>query len=98
MSACWSRGACKPWPGALIARNARHQDREREQLRELFAKQRDLSKQVGNLVDVVEQGGLGAMRSVQDRLARRQEELDQVNKLIALKRRSLETPIAEVSP
>jgi hypothetical protein len=51
--------------GALIARNARHRDREREQLRELFAKQRDLSQQVRNLVDVMEQGGLGAMRPLQ---------------------------------
>ena len=84
--------------GALIARNTRHQDREREQLRELFAKQRDLLQQVRNLVDVMEQGGLGAMRSVQDRFARRQDELDQLNRLIALKRRALETPVVAVSP
>lgn len=80
--------------GALIARNARHQDREREQLRDLFAKQRDLSHQVRNLVDVMEQGGLTAMRSIQDRVVKRQEELDQLNRLIALKRRALETPVA----
>ena len=48
--------------GALIARNARHHDRERQQLRELFAKQRDLLLQVRNLVDVMEQGGLGAIK------------------------------------
>jgi DNA invertase Pin-like site-specific DNA recombinase len=83
--------------GALIARNARHQDREREQLRALFAKQRDLSHQVRNLVDVMEQGGLDAMRPVQDRYAKRQDELDQLNRLIALKRRTLEAPVAAVS-
>jgi site-specific DNA recombinase len=70
----------------------------REQLRELFAKQRDLLQQVRNLVDVMEQGGLGAMRPVQDRLAKRQDELDQLNRLIALKRRVLETPVAAISP
>ncbi len=84
--------------GALIARNARHQDREREQLRELFAKQRGLLEQVRNLVDVMELGGLGAMRPVQDRFAKRQDELDQLNRLIALKRRALETPVVAVSP
>jgi len=84
--------------GALLARNARHQDRERDQLRELHGKQRDLQKQVGNLVDVMEQGGLEAMRSVQDRLAKRQEELDQVNRLITFKRKALESPVADVSP
>lgn len=83
--------------GALMARNTRNQDREREQLRELFARQRDLLQQVSNLVDVMEQGGLEAMRSVQDRLAKRQGELDQVNRLIALKRRALETPVTDVS-
>jgi hypothetical protein len=84
--------------GSLIARNARHQDRGREELRELFARQRDLQKSVSNLVDVMEQGGLDAMQSVQDRLAKRQDELDQVNRLITFKRRVLETPIADVSP
>ena len=45
----------------------------------------------------MEQGGLGAMRPVQDRLTKRQEELDQLNRVIALKRRALETPLADVS-
>jgi site-specific DNA recombinase len=84
--------------GSLIARNARHHDLEREQLRGLFAKQRDLLQQVSNLVDVMEQGGLDAMRPVQDRLAKRQEELDQLNGLITFKRRAMENPIADVSP
>lgn len=83
--------------GSLIVRNARHQDRGREELRALFAKQRNLLQQVSNLVDVMEQGGLDAMRPVQDRLAKRQDELDQLNRLIALKRRAMETPVADVS-
>ncbi len=46
----------------------------------------------------MEQGGLDAMRAVQDRLAKRQEELDQLTWLITFKRRARGTPIADVSP
>jgi site-specific DNA recombinase len=83
--------------GALVARNARHQDRQRAELRDLFGRQRELSTQIKNLIDVMEKGGLGSLPLVQDRLAARQSELDEVSRLIALKKRVLETPIANVT-
>jgi len=83
--------------GALLARNARNQDRQRAELRDLFAKQREIKAQLDNLLEIMEQGGLAAARSIQERFAKRQEEMDQIGRLIALKRRALETPISQVT-
>ena len=80
----------------LAARSAGRRERERAELRQLLAKQRELSGQVRNLVDVMEQGGLAAARSVQERFAARQEELDALGRLIAHKRRAFDSPLAEV--
>jgi hypothetical protein len=75
--------------GALVARNARHQDRQRAEMRDLFAKHREIEGQIKNLVDVMEKGGFGSVHSVQQRFAARQTELDEINGLIALKKRAL---------
>ena len=83
--------------GTLIARNARHQDRQRAEMRDLFAKHREINTQIKNLVDVMEKSGLGSMPSVQERFAARQAELDEINRLIALKKRALEAPITKVT-
>jgi site-specific DNA recombinase len=83
--------------GTLLARNGRHQELLRAELRDLFSKQRELNVQVKNLVDIMEQGGLGSVRSVQDRFAKRQEELNEITRLIAIKKRTLETPTVEVT-
>ena len=83
--------------GTLFARNARNQDRQRAELRELFAKQHEIGAQLSNLLEIMEQGGLAAARSIQERFAKRQEEMDEIGRLIALKRRALETPIAQVT-
>jgi hypothetical protein len=45
----------------------------------------------------MEKGGLGSVRSVQERFAARQTELDEINRLIALKKRALETPITRAT-
>ena len=83
--------------GTLIARNARHQDRQRAEMRDLFARHREINAQLKNLVDVMEKGGLGAVPSVQERFAARQAELDEINRLITLKKRALETPVTKVT-
>ncbi len=83
--------------GALIARNARNQDRQRAELRDLFAKQRETKGQLDNLLEIMEQGGLTAARSIHDRFAKRQVEMDHIGRLIALKRRALETPVSQVT-
>ena len=70
--------------GTLIARNARHQDRQRAEMRELFAKHREINCQIKNLVDVMEKGGLGSVASIQGRFAARQTELEAINRLIDL--------------
>jgi hypothetical protein len=46
----------------------------------------------------MEKGGLGTVRSVQERFAARRNEFDQINRLIVLKKRALETPITKVMP
>src|SRR5580704_5457960 len=83
--------------GALMARNASHQDALRAEMRDLFNKQRELNVRIKNLVDIMEQGGLGSVRSVQDRFAKRQEELDEITRLIAIKKRLMEIPVVEVT-
>ena len=66
-------------------------------MRDLFAKHREINTQIKNLVDVMEKGGLGSVHSVQERFAARQTELDEINRLIALRKRALETPITKVT-
>lgn len=83
--------------GTLVAHNARHQDRQHAEMRDLFAKHREINTQIKNLVDVMEKGGLGAVASVQERFATRQTELDEITRLIALKKRALETPVTKVT-
>ena len=85
-------------PPQDVAHDARHQDRARAELRDLFTKQREVNAQVKNLIDIMERGGLDSLRSIQDRFAARQAEADEISQLIALKKRSLETPIAEITP
>ena len=66
-------------------------------MRDLFAKHREINTQIKNLVDAMEKGGLGSVYSVQERFAARQTELEEINRLIALKKRGLETPITKVT-
>lgn len=84
--------------GALIARNAHYHDRQRAELRGLFAKQREVNGQIKNLVDIMEKSGLGSVHSIQERFAARQTELDEISRLIVFKKRALETPISKVTP
>jgi hypothetical protein len=46
----------------------------------------------------MEKGGLGSVRSVQERFAARQTELDEINRLLVLTKRALETASVTVTP
>lgn len=82
----------------LAARNAGRSDALRAELRGLMAKHRELSAQVRNLLDVIEKGGLAGASSLQERFAARQLELDQLDQLLAYKRREFDQPPADVAP
>lgn len=82
---------------ALAARGSTRREREGAQLRRLMAKRRALSAQVRNLLDVMEDGGLGAAKAVQQRFADRQQELDALDREIAHKRSQIERPVEEIA-
>ena len=83
--------------GALTARNSGRHARIQAEMKELRKKQRELQRQLETLVDVMEKGGLGAARTLQARFAKRQGEYDEIIRLISLKERELNLPVAEVT-
>ncbi|MDX2274123.1 MAG: hypothetical protein NW206_01630 [Hyphomonadaceae bacterium] len=50
------------------------------------------------MVDVIEQGGLASAKSVRERFAARQEELDALDRLVAHKRREIDQALGEIAP
>ena len=83
--------------GALVARNCGRRDALQKELKELRNQRRDIGKQIQNLVDAIEAGGATQMRALNARLSKRQNQDDELIRIIAFKERELNQPVSEVS-
>ena len=81
----------------VVSRNSGRKDRLQKELRELHRKRREVKGIIDNLVDTLERGGLGAAKAIQERFAKRQEEYDELTRLISIKEREIDRPTGEVT-
>tara|TARA_R110002110_G_scaffold258135_1_gene474041 strand:- start:3 stop:1634 length:1632 start_codon:yes stop_codon:yes gene_type:complete len=84
--------------GALFERNSGRKETLQHELRELHNEKRDLSKQVQNLLDLMETGGLEVGQAIRERYSKRHSELEEINRMIAFKQREIDTPLKALKP
>jgi len=84
--------------GGIVARNSGRRARLQHNLKDLHRKRRELRNQLENIVDAIATGGLGSSRVLQDRLGNLEEQNSELTRLIALKEREIDLPIAELTP
>tara|TARA_R110002110_G_scaffold44362_1_gene136730 strand:- start:17 stop:1630 length:1614 start_codon:yes stop_codon:yes gene_type:complete len=82
--------------GALIARNSGRREQLQAELRELQRQRRDIDQKLDKLADAVENGA--AASSLYDRFQKRQNEREQIVRLISFKTREIDTPLSAVTP
>ncbi len=84
--------------GSLHARNSGRQAALQSELKSLHGEKRELSKNVQNLLDLMEAGGVDVGAPLKQRFSKRQTELEELNRLIAMKQRELDTPLKALGP
>lgn len=84
--------------GSLQARNSGRREGLQSEQRALHAEKRELSKTVQNLLDLMEAGGLEIGASIKQRFSKRQTELAEINRVIAMKQREIDTPLRALKP
>jgi len=84
--------------GSLHARNSGRQEGLQSELRALHTEKRELSKTVQNLLDLMETGGIEIGAPMRQRFSKRQTELEEINRVIAMKQREIDTPLKALEP
>ena len=84
--------------GGIVARNSGRRSRLQHDLKDLHRKRREVRTQLENIVDAIATGGLGSSRVLQDRLGKLEEQNSELTRLISLKEREIDLPIAELTP
>lgn len=83
--------------GKLAERGSGRKETLQSDLRELYGRKRESAKAVQNLLDLLEAGGLDGSSALRERFAKRQSELEEINRLIAFKQREIDAPLKELS-
>ena len=84
--------------GKLFERNSGRKAGLQQDLQALHQRKREVAKQVQNLLDLMEDGGVGIGGAMRARFNKRQEEQDELIRLIALKQREIDSPLTALDP
>lgn len=82
----------------LIERNSDKRLKDRSSLRDLQTQRRKIKAAINRFFDAMEECDPADVSLYRDRIARKNEELDQINRLIAFKERELNAPVRAVTP
>ena len=84
--------------GSLASRNSGRGERLQSEMKELRRKLREIQAKIDNMVDAMEQGGAASFKALENRYTKRQDEADEITRLIGLKQREIDLPVADVTP
>jgi site-specific DNA recombinase len=82
--------------GSLLARNSGKRAAAQAKLKELKRERRELDQKLEKLTDALEKGV--PLDAVKSRIAQRQNEREQVNRLISFVNREIDSPLSAVTP